>query len=320
MNVINPKLTLPRGLATKLILSAAVVLLVGWVATGVYRLPEGAAAVVVQSGKATTVMTPGWHFANPSGISGSVQIVRMNEPYIVEYGFRTQKSAANGSAAQYQEVPDEAENLTLDGGYIHAEVVVQLLPTDPYKWVYRSADRTNLVRYIVASTMLKAWGQASFADGLQGPLQQQITADLKKEIDAFLKEQDIGARVQSVNLQNVQGPKEVREAQNKVATAKADADAAILRAQQAQAAAVADAQAKATNMKADADRYYAETVGQAKGTAAQYTQWLAEYKQNPALAGSKLYYESLNKLIARKGIQIYLMREDGNTVKYMPMP
>jgi regulator of protease activity HflC (stomatin/prohibitin superfamily) len=298
----------------------AVVALLGWLATGIYMLPSGTAAVVSQSGKTKVVLDAGWHFANPLGFAASEVVkVNMNRPVSIEYGFRTQTGGADGKSAVYKEIPTEAEELTKDSFYIHAEAVVNLIPTDPFKWAYGSKNRDDLIRSIVASSMIRGFGERSLDEGLQSKIQGEIQEGVKTNVDAFLKGMDLGAKVQSVNLQNVKAPTSVMESYNKVATARSQAEADIKTAETKYETGVANATADATGKKADADKYYSLTVGSANGSAKQFTSWYEQYKASPDLATKKLYWEALESLIGKKGIQIYLMREDGSTVKYLPL-
>jgi modulator of FtsH protease HflK len=316
----GPGFTPNPDVLLRLIPVALSAIVLGWISTGIYTLPAGTAAVVTQSGKVHVESRAGYHLANPIGIAGSqVLKVRMNTPEIVEFGFRTKKPAADGNPAQYNEVPDEAEDLTADGGFIHAEVVIQLLPTDPYKWVYNTARRTDLVRNITASTMVHGFGRQSLEEGLKGTVQASVAAQIKEELDTFLTLRDTGARVQSVNLQNVSAPAKVRTAYDDVAKARAQAQAAVQEAQQDQQAKIAAAKGQAASDKADADQYASTTVGQAKGDAQKFSQWYQEYSKNPGLANSKLFWESMDKMLARDGVQIYLMDEKGNTLRYLPL-
>lgn len=304
----------------KVSIGVFVVILVGWLSTGIYTLPAGTAAVVSQSGKTKVVSDAGWHFANPVGFAASsVQKVNMNRPYSVEFGFRTRAAAADGKAAQYTEVPVEAENLTRDSFYIHAEAVVNLVPTDPFKWVYQSTNRDELVRTIVSSSMIRGFAERTLDEGLQSKAQGEIQDEIRTNVDTFLKSLDLGARVTSVNLQNVKAPTSVMDSYNKVATARSQAEADIKTAETKYNTEVANATAEATSKKAEADRYYSLTVGSANGAAQQFGSWYAQYQANPDLANKKLYWEAIEKLIAKKGVQIYLMREDGSTVKYLPI-
>lgn len=298
----------------------AVVALLGWLSTGIYTLPAGTAAVVSQSGKTKVVSDPGWHYANPRGFAASTVVkVNMNRPDSVEFGFRTQTAGADGKPPQYRELPTEAEDLTKDSFYIHAEAVVNLIPTDPFKWVYGSKNRNELIRSIVASSLIRGFGEHTLDEGLQSKTQGDIQDEVKTNVDIFLKDMDLGAKVQSVNLQNVKAPSSVMESYNKVATARSQAEADIKTAQTKYETGVANATADSTSKKAEADRYYSLTVGSANGSAKQFSSWYEQYKANPDLASKKLYWEALESLIGKKGIQIYLMREDGSTVKYLPM-
>ncbi|HEY3368352.1 MAG TPA: SPFH domain-containing protein [Symbiobacteriaceae bacterium] len=316
----NAPIVISGSVIARVITVLAFMGIVGWVTTGIYTLPAGTAAVVSQSGKTKVVSDPGWHFANPSGIAASDIIkVNLNRPSSVEFGFRTKVAAADGRPAQYTEVPIEAENLTRDSFYVHAEAVVNLIPTDPFKWVYGSRSREDLIRAIVASSMIRGFGERSLDEGLSSKIQGDIQEEVRNNVDAFLKSMDLGAKVQSVNLQNVKAPTSVMESYNKVATAKSQAEADIKTAETQYNTGVANATADATIKKAEADKYFSLTVGSANGAAQQFASWYEQYKANPELAGKKLYWEALEKLISRKGIQIYLMREDGSTVKYLPL-
>jgi regulator of protease activity HflC (stomatin/prohibitin superfamily) len=167
--------------------------------------------------------------------------------------------------------------------------------------------------------MIRGFGERSLDEGLQSKIQGEIQEGVKANVDAFLKGMDLGAKVQSVNLQNVKATTSVMESYNKVATARSQAEADIKTAETKYETGVANATADATGKKADADKYYSLTVGSANGSAKQFTSWYEQYKASPDLATKKLYWEALESLIGKKGIQIYLMREDGSTVKYLPL-
>ena len=110
-----------------LVVLAAVVVLLLWLATGIYTLNDtgGEEAVILRFGKyVNSVTTAGLHWHLPSPIE-KIEIVRVEETKRLEFGFRTTKSGSTTQTASYTSNPEEALMLTQDENIVSVETSVQ---------------------------------------------------------------------------------------------------------------------------------------------------------------------------------------------------
>jgi membrane protease subunit HflK len=275
----------------------AVVLLAAWgVLSAFYTVQPEERAVIKRFGEVQGIADPGLHFKLPFGID-AVQIVATERVLKQEFGFRTEDVAIDARTRFVgQDLPDESLMLTGDLNIIQVEWVVQYRIGDPEKFLYGMREPTQTLRDISESVMRRVVGNRIGADVLT-VARVDIANTARDEIQAAMDKYDNGIRIITVELQDVVPPARVQPAFNEVNEARQELERRINEATRQENEAIPRAEGTAKRVISEAEGYATERVNRALGETARFNAVLAEYRTAPAVTRSRLYLETLNRVL-----------------------
>lgn len=311
--VYDIKEVLPTPRWVKLIPPIAVaVVVILLLISGFYTVDSGEEAVVLRFGKhVETVTTSGLKWKLP--LVDRVEKVKVSEVKRLEFGFRTIKEGAD---AQYKDVPAEALMLTGDENLINVETIVQYRIVDIEKFLFEVTRGEDALRVAAEATIRRVitnhpMDAALTEDKLS--IQQEIKDDLQKIIDGY----NLGITITAVQLQDVFPPAEVNAAFKDVASAREDRASFINQAETYANEIIPRARGNAAEAINKAMAFKEQRIAQAHGDVALFNSMLAEYRQGKGVTRTRLYLEMMEDILP--GIQIYIVDEDGSTVKWLPL-
>lgn len=280
--------------------------------TGFYTVDSGEEAVVLRFGKhVDTVVTPGLKWKVP--FIDSVWKVKVSQVRRLELGFRTIKEGAN---AQYKDVPQESLMLTGDENLVNVETIVQYRIVDIEKFLFDVNDGEGALRVAAESSVRRVIANhpmdASLTENKSG-IQQEIRDDLQSISDKY----GLGILVTAVQLQDVYPPEEVNDAFKDVASAREDRASFINQAETYANEVIPRARGNAAELINKAQAFKEQRIAEAKGDVALFNEILAEYKLGKKVTRTRLYLEVMEEILP--GIQVYIVDEQGNTIKWLPM-
>ena len=191
------KASSPQGTASSYVL--IVVLVAGWLLTGLYRVDQAERGVVQRFGAYTHTTMPGLRWRVPFPVD-AVDIVNIEE--VNDYRFRT-------------------EMLTADEQYVFIDMVVQYRRTDPVKFSFEVADPELTLQDVTESALRGVVGTSSL-ELLIGERREEIPARTMEELQKTLEGYGAGITVTSINLSVVDYPNSVREAVDDTQKARND--------------------------------------------------------------------------------------------------
>ncbi len=279
---------------------AAVVIILVLVVLGkstFYTVEPDEEAVVIRFGKFIGTYPPGLHFKMPVGID-EVFFVKTKRVLQEEFGFRT-KSTAN-RRTEYSRKSFDHESLMLTGDLNVAEVewVVQYQISDPFKYIFQTSNPTINVRDVSESIMRRVVGDRSVTEVLTTG-RVEIAIDAQKLMQGVLDRYDMGIKIVTVKLQDVNPPNEVKPSFNEVNEAKQEQEKVINQAEQAYNKVIPEAKGKAEKMISEAEGYAEGLVNESEGDAAKFTAILKEYKRAPLITRKRIYIETMEKIFRR---------------------
>lgn len=250
-----------------------VVLVLLWLASGLFQVEASDIAVVQRFGRYVDQRQQGLHWAFPWPIE---KVTKVN-------------------VSRVHSVPYNSRVLTADVNLVEIGATIQYLNADPVKVLFQVRDLETTLGEVAESAIREIVGQSSLDDVL-GAARQRITDNARDLIQRTLDSYNSGVRITSVNLTNVQVPDAVLGAQRDANKAIEDRERF---AQEAQAYAndiLPRAQGTAQRMMQDAEAYKAQVVALAQGDVARFNSVYAAYATAPEVTRRRMYLETIEQI------------------------
>ena len=283
----------------------AVVLVIGS-SSCFYTVDDKQQAVVTTFGKVTDVTDAGLHFKLPFGIQKAHK-VDVNVYQKIELGYRS-----TGGDEYYQVNEKESTMITGDYNIVNVDFFVEYKISDPVQYLFSSNKPELILRNLIQSQVRNVVGSTSvdavLTDGKEG-----IQSQVKDLVTQILAEYDIGLTLVDVRIQDSEPPTlDVIEAFKAVETAKQQAETVVNDAKAYQNAQLPDAQARADKLVQNAQYLKQKRINEATQQVAMFSAMYEEYKLNPEITRSRMYYEAVSQILP--GVKLYINTGDSNSV------
>ena len=282
----------------------AVVLLVvlSLVGTCFYTVDDKQQAVVTTFGKVTDITDAGVHFKLPFGIQ-NVRKVDVNVYQQIQLGY-------NEDAYGYYTNTNESAMITGDYNIVNVDFFIEYKISDPVQYLYASNEPVLILKNLIQSQVRNVVGSSS-VDAVLTDGKENIQMQVKQLVMEILEEYDIGLSLVDVKIQDAEPPtEEVIEAFKAVETAKQQAETVVNQAKAYQNAKLPEAQAQADKLIQNAEYLRQKRINEAKEQVAMFEAMYAEYAQNPAITRSRMYYETISKVLP--GVKLYINSSTGS--------
>jgi len=281
--------TLGNWLLALLLLAGAA----AWAWQGAFTLKPNEAAVLLLLGRHfETVTQDGFHWRLPAPFVER-HVVSWRELRTEDFGHRSDPGA---------EIPPEslheAAMQTRDNNVVRLGFAVQYQVKDPFQSRFRLEDPDAVVRDAAQAAMREVVGRTP-VDGVLREKKALVTAEVERLLQEILDGYESGIEVQSVQLQDVQPPDEVRAAFADVVAATQDASRLVNEAEGHRNEAVPRARAEAAEATAQAEAYREAKIAEATGAAERFRAIAAEYRKAPEVTRKRLYLETMEQVLPK---------------------
>ena len=283
----------PQSAASSYVLF--VVLLLGWLLTGLYRVDQAERGIVQRFGAYTQTSMPGLRWRIPFPVE-TVDIVNVEE--VNDYRFRT-------------------EMLTADEQYVLIDLVVQYRRTDPVAFSFEVEDPELTLQDLTESALRGVVGTSSLGQ-LIGERREQIPARTTDELQGTLDSYNAGITVTSINLSVVDYPDSVREAVDDTQKARNDKERIELEARTYANDIIPRARGAAQRVLQDAEAYRDRVTADAEGEAARFEALLVEYQKAPRVTRDRLYLEAIEEVYGNSN-KVLIDSEGAGNLLYLPL-
>lgn len=266
--------------------------------TSYYTVEPDEEAVVLRLGKLLKVTPPGLHFKIPFGVD-KVTKVKTQIVHQEEFGFRTRSTFKN-ERTQYSNVDFNEESLMLTGDLNVADVdwVVQYQISDPYKFLFKTADPVKNIRDVAESIMRRVVGDKLVTDVLTTG-RVEIANTAKRLMQDILNKYDLGVSIKSIKLQDVNPPKLVQDSFNDVNAAKQEQEKMINQSEENYNKIIPEAKGKANKVISESEAYAEETINRAFGDAERFKSLYAEYRKAPEITKKRIYLDTMQDIFSK---------------------
>ena len=264
----------------------------------VYTVQPSEEVVITQFGRFERTTAPGLHFKLPFGIETAIT-VQSKLVLQDEFGFRSVDTATRG-ATSYQNASFDKESQMLTGDLNVADVewIVQYQIADPKKYLFGAQDPHQNLRDVSEAIMRRVVGDRTVNEVLTTG-RVAIGVEAQRLVQELLDKYDLGIRIVTVKLQDVNPPEVVRPSFNEVNAAKQEQEQAINMAEEAYNKVIPEARGKAEETVSEAEGYASAVVNRARGDAERFVATLRQYQLAPEATRKRMYIEAMEEIFAR---------------------
>jgi membrane protease subunit HflK len=244
-----------------------------WIAIGVVALWIGLTSahtigpqqrgVITRLGKYVGTLEPGLGFSLPAPID-LVTKLDVDNIHVIDID-----GGGTGTAGQ---------NLMLTGdeNIIDLDYSVRWNIRDPELYMFELQDPDGTIKEVAESAMREAIARVSLNDAI-GPQRGQIEARVAARAQELLDSYHAGVVIQGVAIKQADPPSEVMDAFKEVSAAQQTAQSYLNQAR----------------------AYSTQVVARAEGEAGAFDRVYAQYKLAPGVTRQRMYYETMEKVLAK---------------------
>lgn len=303
----------PSGKGVWLIVGIVVL---GWLASGIYIVQEGTRGVVLRFGAYVDTTMPGPHWRFPYPIERH-EIVDVDQRRVMEIGYRSGGTPNATRQGAIRSVPREALMLTQDENIVDIKISVQYQVSNPRDFLFNVVTPEVTLQEVVESAVRETVGKSTM-DYVLTEGRADIVADVKEIAQQVVDTYHAGIIVTNVNLQDAQPPDEVQDAFADAIKAREDEQRLINEAEAYANEILPIARGAAARELADASAYREQVIARAEGESSRFTQVLAEYQKAPGVTGERLYLDTMEAVLARSS-KVIVDVDAGNSLLYLPL-
>ncbi|QSS99205.1 FtsH protease activity modulator HflK [Pontibacillus sp. ALD_SL1] len=284
---------------------AAIVLVIVGI-TSWYTVDESEQAVILTFGNAEESITePGLHFKMPWPVQEVEKLSK--ETFSLNFGY-SQDDKSNKKQVQM---------ITGDENIVLADLVVQWKIVDPAKYLYQSQDPKLALNNATSASLRSVIGTSEIDEALTSG-KAEIENEVREMLIGLVESYNIGISVSDVKLQEVDLPDaEVRTAFTKVTDARETSNTKRNEAEKYRNEKYEEALGEKDAIISRAEGDKVARIEQAKGDVAKFNALYEAYSKSPDITRERLVIETLEDVLPKANI--YIMNDDGNTLKYLPI-
>ncbi|WP_345243509.1 FtsH protease activity modulator HflK [Pontibacillus salipaludis] len=284
---------------------AAIILVVVGI-TSWYTVDESEQAVILTFGNADESITePGLHFKMPWPVQEVEKLSK--ETFSLNFGY-SQDDKSNKKQVQM---------ITGDENIVLADLVVQWKIVDPAKYLYQSQDPELALNNATSASLRSVIGTSEIDEALTSG-KAEIENEVREMLIGLVENYNIGISVSDVKLQEVDLPDaEVRTAFTKVTDARETSNTKRNEAEKYRNEKYEEALGEKDAIITRAEGDKVARIEQAKGDVAKFNALYEAYSKSPDITRERLVIETLEDVLPKANI--YIMNDDGNTLKYLPI-
>ena len=285
-----------------------VIVLVVWLASGFYIVPEGQRGVVLRFGRfvETTMPGPRWHLPYPIE---SAEVVNLLGVRTVEVGYRNNVKS---------KVLKESLMLTDDENIVDVQFAVQYVLKSPNDYLFNSREPDEAVLQAAETAIREVVGKSSM-DFVLYEGRSEVAARAHKLMQSILDRYGTGITVSKVTMQNAQPPEQVQAAFDDAVRAGQDRERQKNEGQAYANDVIPKARGMAARLLEEAEGYKQRVIEQAEGDASRFRQVVTEYNKAPQVTRDRLYIDAMQQIMTNSSKVLVDQKGSGNNLLYLPL-
>ncbi len=264
----------------------AALIVIGWVATGIYSVQPEEQGVVLRLGKWVDTTGPGLHMHLPLPLETVMfpKITQINQ-------LNLNRAAPDASGGRNQ-------MLTGDENLVEADCVISWKIKSAREYLFKVYDPDTMLRLTAGSAVREVIARNPIQSALSDR-RQQIANEIADVLQRLLDSYQAGILITQVQLQRVDPPLAVIDAFNDVQRARADQERARNEAEAYRNDILPRARGEADRITQEAEAAKTQAIDLAQGEVSSLLAFYQSYKKSPELAGRRLYLDSVDELLKK---------------------
>ena len=306
----------------KIIALGVMLLLLLWLATGIFIVQPGEQGVIQRFGEySRTQAQEGIGYRVPWPIE-TVTLVNVEEFRRLSIGLREStpvNTFRSSIASQRQNLLDESLMLTSDRNIVDINLVVLWNIRSAEDFLFNIKDQENTIKKVAESAIREVVGQNDMFPIITRA-RDEIGARTKEIIQKNLDDYNSGVNISQILIQKAEVHPEVQNAFQDVQSAKQDAEDIQNQAEAYREDILPKARGAAIQMKQQAEAYKQSTVARATGDAERFNSVLQAYKTGEDVTKKRIYIETMESVL-KNANKIILDQDAGGqgVVPYLPL-
>ncbi|WP_295388681.1 FtsH protease activity modulator HflK [uncultured Thiodictyon sp.] len=272
------------------------VLVLIWLATGIYIVGPAERGVVLRFGKYLDTTDPGPHWIIPFPIE-TVEKVNVDEVSTFSH---------------------EAAMLTKDENIVDVELTIQSLIQDPAQYLFQDQNPGRSLKDATETVVRKTIG-GSKLDFILTDGRESIETTIIGRVQELMDLYKTGLKVTSVNMQPAKPPEQVKEAFDDAIKAREDKQRSENQAEAYSNQILPQARGEAARITADAKAYRDKVIAESQGEAARFTSVLTAYQKAPGVTRERLYLDTMEQVFSGTNKVLLDVKKGGNSLLYLPL-
>ncbi|WP_374339826.1 FtsH protease activity modulator HflK [Methyloversatilis sp.] len=281
--------------------------LVVWLASGLYIVDASQRGVVLRFGKLHETTEPGLQWRLPFPID-SHELVNLTGVRTVEIGYR---------GSERNKVLNEALMLTDDENIINIQFAVQYVLKDPVAYLFQNRLPEDTVVHAAETAMREIVGKSKM-DFVLYEGREQIAVDAQGIMQQILDRYETGIQISKLTLQNAQPPEQVQAAFDDAVKAGQDLERQKNEGQAYANDVIPKARGTASRLMEEANGYKQRIIATADGDASRFRQVLAEYVKSPEVTRQRMYIDTMQQIMTNTS-KVMIDSKGGGNLLYLPL-
>ena len=294
-----------------------IILVIIWIASGLYRVLPDEQGVVLRFGKFINTTQPGlnYHFPYPVERALTPKVTKVNR---MDVGFRS-GSDSGFSSAGIADVPEESLMLTGDENIVNIDFSVFWVIKDAGNFLFKIQDPQGTVKAAAETAMREVIARSDIQPILTEG-RSRIEIETQEIIQDILDEYNSGIQITQVQTQKADPPDQVIDAFRDVQAARADMERSKNEAEAYANDVIPRARGEAARILQAAEAYKKQVVARAEGEASRFVAIYTEYALAKEVTQERMYLETMEKVLADIDKVIIEKNAGSGVIPYLPLP
>ena len=291
------------------------VILLLWMASGIYRVPTGSEGVVTRFGAYHRITGEGLQYHLPAPIE-NVDILNVSLERQKEIGYNSNIRVSSGDGGT---IPAESLMLTGDASIVDINFDIQWRIKDARDFLFNIRNPETALKSVAESAMREVMsGTTAISAFTEG--KTKLISESKQLMQKILDEYGAGIEIVRVNIQKVDPPSVVNEAYRDVQSAINDKGTLKSQAEAYANDIIPRARGEAVKNIQDSEAYKQKVVSYAQGEAARFTSIFDAYKLAPEVTRKRLYLETMEEVLQGMDKVVIDSKSSNGVMPYLPLP
>ncbi|RPG97259.1 MAG: FtsH protease activity modulator HflK [Candidatus Pelagibacter sp. TMED239] len=294
-----------------------IILVLVWLASGLYRVLPDEQGVVLRFGKFVNTTQPGLNYHIPFPVE-TVQTPKVTKVNRMDIGFRSERDSGFSTGGGVADVPQESLMLTGDENIVNIDFSVFWVIKDAGNFLFKIQDPEGTVKAAAETAMREVIARSNIQPILTEG-RSLIERDTQDIIQEILDEYQSGIQITQVQTQKADPPDQVIDAFRDVQAARADMERSKNEAEAYANDVIPRARGEAAKILQAAEAYKKEVVAKAEGEASRFLSIYSEYAKAKKVTQERMYLETMEQVLADIN-KIIIDKDSGSgVVPYLPL-